>query len=104
VHCVIVPPTFDVTVKVIRFTPPLVSVSEPDVLLPISSCMTIDAVKMELALRCGVKVGTRMRLLKGGITLADEGTVRAYCIGEGATLHVVMKRAREDFQDVEEEE
>jgi hypothetical protein len=99
--CVFLPRTFDVQVKVVRFSPGAQAQSSTVVTVSVSPMMTIDAAKFEAlslasdALGAGsVDVSKAARLIKGGLHLQDDRTIEYYHINPDATLHLIIPRSR----------
>jgi len=107
VVCVFLPRTFDVSVKVIKFTPGSQAQSADEVSVSVSPSMTIDAAKFEAlsaaSARLGIEsweVSAAARLIKGGLHLKDEWTMERYHIDPNSTLHLIIPRSRGDDDNV----
>lgn len=105
--CVFLPRTFDVQVKVVKFSPGAQAQSSNVVTISVSPMMTIDAAKFEAlsaasdALGAGsVDVSKAARLIKGGLHLQDDRTIEYYHINPDATLHLVIPRGRASDNDM----
>jgi hypothetical protein len=99
VHCVFLPRTFDVNVKVVKFSPGSQAESVGEVSVTVSPNMFIDAAKGEALFAtfgsdCPQWHATR--LIKGGRHLHDDKTVEHYHIDPDSTLHLVIPRGRGD--------
>lgn len=105
VLCVFLPHTFDVKVKVIKFSPGSQAQSVKEVFISVSPTMTVDAAKFEAlssaAIGLGevgsVEVATAARFIKGGLHLADDKTMEHYHIDPESSLHLIVPRGRKDF-------
>jgi len=100
VLCVFLPRTFDVKIKVIKFTPGKQAQSAEEVFVAVSPTMTIDGAKCEafLALEAG-GFNAKARLIKEGLHLHDDRTIEQYHIDPDSTLHLVIPRSRSDDND-----
>lgn len=103
VVCVFLPPTFNVKVKVVKFSPGSQAQTATDVTISVSPAMTIDAAKFEAlsaasqALGVGAaEVGKAARLIKGGLHLREENTIEHYHIDPESMLHLIIPRGRGD--------
>lgn len=103
VLCVFLPRTFEVKVKVIKFTPGSQAQSVEEVCIKVSPTLTVDAAKLE-ALSAAIAslgdgsadIGSAARLIKGGLHLKDEKTMEHYHIDPDSTLHLIIPRGRGD--------
>jgi len=100
VLCVFLPRTFDVKIKVVKFTPGKQAQSAEEVCISVSPTMTIDGAKCEafLALEAG-GFNAKARLIKGGLHLHDDRTIEQYHIDPDSTLHLIIPRSRSDDKD-----
>lgn len=101
VMCIFLPRTFQVKVKVIKFSPGAQAQSAAEVFVTISPAMTIDAAKFEALSEASASMGpgaadlcAAARLIKGGLYLEDEQTVEHYHIDPESTLHLIVPRGR----------
>jgi hypothetical protein len=101
VLCVFLPRSFDVRIKVVRFSPGSEAQSAEEVSITVSPAMPIDAAKFEalaaasaiLDASSGAAEKTA-RLIKGGLHLEDAKTIENYNIDPNAILHLVVPRGR----------
>lgn len=95
VLCVFLPRTFDVKVKLVKFSPGSQAQSAEEFTIAVSPMMTIDAAKFEaLSAVCAEAYCNAARLIKGGLHLEDEQTVEHYHIDPESMLHLVIPRTR----------
>lgn len=100
VLCVFLPRTFNVNVKVIKYSPGFQAQQGQDVSIAVSPTTTVDGAKLEAVTAvCGLGCGSLLpvaRLIKGGMHLHDDKTIEYYRIDPDTTLHLVLPRSGED--------
>lgn len=99
VLCVFLPRTFEVQVTVITWAHGAQAEHARDVRVAVSPSLNIEAVKYEIAEKCGLPPGSSMRaarLVKGGLHMDDEKTVEQYHLDPNAKLHFVVPRCWKD--------
>jgi len=103
VLCVFLPRTFDVKVKVVKFTPGSQAQSAAEVSISVSPTLTVDAAKFEALTAASASLGAgsaelfkAARLIKGGLHMKEEKTIEHYHIDPDSTLHLIIPRGRSD--------
>mmetsp|Transcript_14630 Transcript_14630/g.25905 ORF Transcript_14630/g.25905 Transcript_14630/m.25905 type:complete len:460 (+) Transcript_14630:77-1456(+) len=99
VFCVFLPRTFEIQVTVITWARGTEAEYARDVRVAVSPTLNIEAVKYEIAEKCGLPPGSSMRaarLLKGGLHMDDEKTVEQYHLDPNAKLHFVVPTCWKD--------
>lgn len=89
--CLLLPPRFTITTKVVRFSPGTEAASFPDVSVTVTPSMTIEGVKDEIATQCDIQTSRdQLKLVYDGLNLDESKTLEQYRVDPDDTLHLIV--------------
>lgn len=97
--CVFLPRTFNINVKVVKFSPGCEAQTAAEVSVAVSPTMTIDTAKFEALATVAADLGFApadilgsSRFIKGGLRMKDDDTIENYHVDPESTLHLIIPR------------